>query len=96
MPKFTYLDISTSHLNACTRDWLDESTPATPKCSGITIAPYEYGYFVSVPSDLESIDGLECPDNLKLVLAYARREECDVVRFDSDRDAINELPSYED
>ena len=94
--KLIYLDISTAHLTPATREWLDENTPAQPKCSAITIAPYEYGCFTSVPSDQERIAELECPDDLKGVLAHARKEGCDVVRFDSDADVVDGLPVFED
>jgi hypothetical protein len=79
-----YLDLSTGHVSEQTMDWLNEATPSQSHCSGITVAPYEYGAFLSVPSEAAAIDDLECADDLKTVLKYARSIGCDVVRFDSD------------
>lgn len=91
-----YLDLSTAHLTVETRVWLGGALPSRPYCSGITIAPYEYGCFCSVPGDLGAIERLECEDDLKTVLQYAMQLGCCVVRFDSDADCLGDLPTYED
>lgn len=91
---FSYLDLSTGHLSEATMDWLNEATPARSHCSGLTIAPYEFGAFVSVPGESEAIDELECADDLKAVLRYARGINCDVLRFDSDGSTVSGLPRF--
>lgn len=91
-----YLDISTGHLTVETRLWLGGALPSRSHCSGITIAPYEYGCFCSVPANREAIESLECDDDLKVVLQYAMQLDCVVVRFDADADCVSDLPMYED
>lgn len=91
-----YLDLSTAHLTVETRVWLGGALPSRPYCSGITIAPYEFGCFCSVPSELEAIESLECEDVLKVVLQYAMELGCVVVRFDADADCVSDLPIFED
>ncbi len=63
--------------------------------AGITVAPYEYGAFVSVPADASGIDAMEYPGDLKRVLQYAREEGCDVVRLDRDAGVLPELPCFD-
>lgn len=88
--KFTYLDLAQFHVSEATSHWLDEAI-----CTGLAIAPYEYGAFVSVPANNDAIDELECPDDLKAVLKYAHFEGCGVVRFDADADAVAALPTFD-
>lgn len=90
MGKCQYLDLSTCHVAEETAHWLDENL-----CTGITIAPYEYGAFVSVPSELPDIDGLDCPKDLKKVLRFARQMGCDMVRFDKDADILPDLQHFD-
>ncbi|HDR9174327.1 hypothetical protein [Burkholderia vietnamiensis] len=84
-----YLDVSTGHVTAETMDWFDDG-----KCSALTVAPYTYGAFVSVPFAASDIDDVECPEDLKTVLKFARNLGCDVIRFDADADTLVELPRY--
>ena len=90
-----YLDLSSGHVSEETMDWLSEATPARSHCTGITIAPYEYGVFVGVPDDVGNIKDLECADDLKAVLRYARQTGCDVIRFDRDGDTVADLPHFD-
>lgn len=88
--KLQYLDLSTSHLTQTTVQELDSGT-----FSGITVANYEYGVFVSVPGASGDIDELTAPEDLKRVLRFAREAGCDVVRFDADGDTEAELPRFD-
>ena len=63
--------------------------------SGITVANYDYGVFVSVPGTSVDIDELTAPEDLKHVLRFAREAGCDVVRFDTDGDTEAALPSFD-
>lgn len=45
---------------------------------------HDYGAFLSVPAESGWINDLDCPDDLKHVLRYARQIGCDVVRMDQD------------
>ena len=88
--KLQYLDLSTGHLT--------QTTVQELKCdifSGITVANYDYGVFVSVPGTSGDIDGLTVPEELKSVLRFARSEGCDVVRFDADGDTEAGLPRFD-
>lgn len=91
---FSYLDLATGHVSEETMEWLSEATPAKSHCMGLMIAPYEYGAFVSVPGDTKAFEELECADDLKAVLHYARGLNCDVVRFDRDGDTVPGLPHF--
>lgn len=88
--KLSYLDLSTCHVSEETMHSLDVAA-----CSGLTIAPYEYGAFVSVPSESSDIDDMDCPNDLKQVLRYARSEGCDVVRFDQAAGILADLPYFD-
>lgn len=89
-----YLDLALPHVSQETREWFDDATPARTHCTGISVAPYEYGVFVSVPAEPGDIDDLECPKDLKAVLRYARRLDCHVVRLDQDGAIKADLPYY--
>lgn len=92
---FKYLDLVSNHVSQETMEWMGEARPTELRSSGITIAPYEYGAFVSVPGELEGIDVLVCPDDLKVVLRYAREIECDVIRFDGDASELDGLQLFD-
>lgn len=91
---YQYLDLSTGHLSEETMDWINEASPNRSHCSGLSIAPYEYGAFVSVPGEGDSIDDLECSEDLKEVLRFAMGQGCDVVRLDADAGYLSELPMF--
>ena len=88
--KFQYLDLSTGHLTQTTVQELNCDI-----FSGITVANYDYGVFVSVPGTSADIDKLTAPEDLKHVLRFAREVGCDVVRFDADGDTEAALPSFD-
>lgn len=88
-----YLDVSTGHLSEETRFWLDEGSHGLP----MTVAPYEYGAFVSVPnfSEMDSDIQAELPEDLRRVLQFAADQECVIVRFDADGETHGDLPFYD-
>lgn len=93
-----YLDLCTSHVSAETMKWLEAAPTTGAHCLGLTIAPYEYGVFVSVPSDVQeesAIDSLDCAADLKVVLNYARAINCALLRFDRDAAATDALPVFD-
>lgn len=80
-----HLDLSTANI-----------TPETlikSKCHRYLVAEYEEGAFFWVPEP-EDIDP-ETPEDLKLVLLYAARQNCGLVRFDADAELCTGLPKYE-
>ena len=90
---FSYLDCSTGHLTATTLRELGD-------CSlfdGLTVADYDYGCFVSVPPADVDIDKEHAPlqEDLRIVLKFAQARGCYIVRFDSDGDEVEGLPTYD-
>lgn len=92
---FKYLDCSTGHITKQTMGLLNKGEESG--LLGMTVAPYEYGAFVTVPGFDDPDD--ECvrtmPNDLAEVLAFAHSRGCQVVRFDSDGFTYDELPSYD-
>lgn len=92
-----FLDICSNHLSRPTFAFLEAAQPTGPHCLGLTIAPYEFGAFVTVPSDSEhgtKIDALQCPDDLKVVLKHARSIGCALLRFDTEGGVVRGLPLF--
>lgn len=85
-----YLDISTGYVSRNTMELLESCRPC-----GMTVAPYEFGAFVSVPPLEQLIEESDAPDDLKMVLTFARKHGCDVVRLDSDGGLVDGLPYFE-
>jgi hypothetical protein len=97
----TYLDLTTAHLSRETMDQLSNYEQGCAVGMGwpaMSIAPYEYGAFVTVPPDDEDEDRVAMdalPEDLACVLAHARKIGVYVVRFDADGDFLEDLPTYE-
>lgn len=96
-----YIDLSTGHLTVATRSMLDRFDASDRMAVGwpaMTIAGYEYGWFISVPAfDLPDI-AEQCkalPKDLSDVLSYAYRHGAQLVRFDADGWTYD-LPTYKD
>ena len=87
------LDLMSNHVSQETMQAMSRA----PSWGPITVAPYEYGAFVSVPSnDGEcNVDDLRCPVDLKIVLNKARSLGCDIVCFDAAADALDGLPYFD-
>lgn len=90
---FPFLDCSTGHLTATTLRELGDSS----LFDGLTVANYDYGCFLSVPPTDVDIDKVHAPlqEDLRIVLKFAQAKGCHVVRFDSDGDEIEGLPTYD-
>lgn len=99
MAIFKYLDLSTAHLSAETKGDFDLIGDVNNP-TGLTVAKYDYGYFVSVPESMEAVDtphGVtkrKLPDDLREVLKFALRNGCCVVRFDADAEVVDGLPVF--
>jgi hypothetical protein len=87
----SYLDICNNNLSQKTFNWLSNVSGAE---IGMTVAAYDYGVFVSVPPDDED-EEKQLPEDLEVVLAYARKKNCIVVRFDRDADVVEGIPNYD-
>lgn len=85
-----YLDLATNHVTQTTMDWLSQGA-----AEGFTVAPYDYGCFVVVPADVERVEALECPDDLKDVMRYAIKRDCHLIRFDALADSSENLHVFE-
>lgn len=55
----------------------------------------EYGWFVNVPASKDLVAMTEVPEDLRTVLAFAEKHDCQWVEFDRDGNAIADLPSWE-
>lgn len=94
MSVLSYLDLSTGHISQETcNGWLKEDP------QNLVIAEYEWGYFVSVPSDTADtpleVLAQDMPEDLAKVLEYARANGCTIVRFDGAGYEMDELPTYD-
>jgi hypothetical protein len=101
----TYVDISTGHVSRATMELLSSAGAIDNPCRehgwpAMTIAPYEYGVFITVPN----LDDPECcsqqqrnalPLELELILTYALRHGAQVVRLDADGDVIEGLQLFD-
>lgn len=103
MSTFLYLDLCTNHVTQGTMDLLSTANKTRNDLAiwlgwpAMTIAPYEYGCFVTVP-DFDNVepDKLNAlPVDLAAVLRYAFDGGCYVVRFDSSGDHIIGLKYYD-
>jgi hypothetical protein len=97
MSTHQYLDLSTGHVMQATMDLLSNGGLDLCREQGwpaMTIAPYPFGCFVTVPNmTQEAIDAL--PPDLCEVFEYAFNLAVRLVRFDSDGDQIDELQHYD-
>lgn len=90
---FKYLDCSTSHISKQTMELLDQGEGSG--LSFMSVAPYKYGAFVTVPDDADDAECVRAmPNDLAKVLAFAHGRGCQVVRFDADGATYDELPSF--
>lgn len=93
-PVLAYLDCSVSHLSKKTMEMLNQGEQ---EGLAITIAPYTFGAFVSVPlfNDPGETIAERLPADLHQVLKFASDRNCIIVRFDTDGDIIDGLPVYD-
>lgn len=82
-----FLDCSVVHLSSSTVDALDDGA--------YCLMHGFYGWLVHVPDTEELEVELGLPDDLRAVVAYARKQECAYVMFDADAPEIAGLPTYE-
>ncbi len=98
--KKAYLDLSIDHLTTDTRVELHISTANERMARGwpaLTIAPYGYGYFITVPDVMApgvSEQMYNLPPDLAFLLTHAASEECELIRFDTDGYVDGDLPWY--
>ena len=81
LPISKCLDLSTGHL---TQETLNNPTRHL-------IAEYKYGAIFYVPETVSE----DCEPDLAVVLKFAQQHGCDLVRFDSIDEVIDELPYFE-
>jgi hypothetical protein len=87
--------IGTAHLSRQTLDLLEREGDSIPWCY---CGPYEFGFFVSVPTAETIAIMRPCeppPDDLADLWAWARGEGFQWVRLDSDADHVPNLPVFE-
>lgn len=98
MAVHTYIDMSTSHVSAGTMLLLEHGIKPVG-WPAMTIAPYEYGVFVTVPPRPDDDEGeeawLDLPSDLAAVLLFARAQDAYVVRLDADGDQVDGLDVFD-
>lgn len=79
--------LSTGHLQWSTVQLL-EHTPVMSERYPVMGAPIPYGFLVYAHDDLQE----NIPDDLWACCVYARKQECDYIRFDAEEDVCDDLP----
>ena len=82
-----YLDVCTSHL---TQDTVDNLTAGFYHY--VPVYDYEEGMFIVVPDKFEEEP---LPDDLSILLEYARKNGISFIRLDRDGEEIDDLPVYD-
>lgn len=101
---FTYADVSTCHISKEDRDRLHEF--ALEEVHGgsapITVAEYQYGFFISVPGEMMDKEELETlreelgfSDALLALMAHCSDKGIHVIRLDADAHASDDLPKFD-
>lgn len=84
------IEFSTGHLSLATRDLIEMSTDDIP----VFYQKGDWGWFFPILDREQWPHTL--PDDLKGVLEYALKFDCDWIMFDCDADRYTALPWYED
>ncbi len=106
---YTHLDLSTSHVTLETMKQLSHlgvaGDCATGDCSdariqaagwpAMTIAAYDRGCFVSVPSFFTDEQRDAVPEDLRYVFRHAQAYGATLIRLDSDGATLEALPTYD-
>lgn len=89
------LVLSTGHLTGATASYLDSVLELDEDFPVTLCAKGEVGWFVNVPSEIESVSGHhQMPRDLLGVIRFAREQGCDWIMFDRDVTSLDNLPSY--
>lgn len=98
----TAMELSTANLTRSTMGMLDsilQENRADKLCEwdwpAMTIAPYDFGCFVTVPAQYQINPSAEVPEDLHNILTYASRLGVNLIRFDKDAEADENLPTYD-
>lgn len=81
-------DVSTTHLSVTTRELMDSG-----KFIPYEVAVRDSGWLIAT---YEAPDTRKVPEDLRLVLEFARQGKADYVLFDADGEVLEELPQYGD
>jgi len=90
-----FLDLSTAHITAQTNHLLTAlcETDEWPFYGEVpNVNNLHYGYLIHVHCDPANT---EWPDDLKAVVALARKSKCDYIMLDRDADQLDNLPVYD-
>jgi len=90
-----FLDISTAHLDAGDRDYL-EACADPDSCFGLSTGRMPYGWFVYATDDPGAYSDDELPPHIRAICAYARDRGCDFILFDADAGVDPNLPTFEE
>lgn len=82
--------LSTGHISVATRQRFESEGDANPWCH---VAGFEYGYFISIPSEWEHAVP-PVPADLQALFRWASQRGFAWVRLDSDGEVVDGLPSF--
>lgn len=82
--------LSTGHISVATRQRFESEGDANPWCH---VAGFEYGYFISIPTEWEHAVP-PVPADLQALFRWASQRGFAWVRLDSDGEVVAGLPSF--
>lgn len=90
-----YLECATCHIKPETNNWLKSvaNVPDFSSRTGMTVASYENGFFITVPRTNEYSDAV--PDDLRFVLDIARQQACTVLQLDTNGWRLLDMPMFD-
>ena len=93
------LSVSTKHVPEAVAEHMDRLA-YNSVCAGTNpflVAGYEYGWFVRVPDDAmdKSDPNAEVPDEILVIMKFAKSLGCDYIQLDADGDDHDELPVFD-
>jgi hypothetical protein len=87
-----FLTLSTAHITQDSSEYLQASTgDNSPNRDGPAVGDWPYGYFIYC--DEEPLP--DWPEDVRAVMAFARKHGCEYLLLDRDADTTEELPQYD-
>lgn len=88
-----YLLISTVHVPKAVAELLDAWAVALPAHRPVTVAPTQFGWFVST-REAAGAAAADIPIELNAIQRLGRERACDFVLLDCDAEVLPELPVF--
>lgn len=98
----SFLDLSTGHVSRETSEWLNARAQATIEAEHanseppvLWVASTGYGWFLYARHDLEILDRIGVPEDLKAVMRLASEMAAEFIMFDRDAPILDNLPFHD-